>query len=344
MRFIDFINEAKFKRDEHGRMTRVDGDDSEEEQTNKKLLDISPYKKTLKEMVDHKIIFYRGQDFESEHGVDLLVNLDGENFRITVYKIQKRKDIRRSISGDQSLINLSSIKWKDLPDRKKSYFATQQMSHTGLFGGKPAIIIPADNVDRFAWAPEDFNLTNTSKGLKQKIIDISQGIGSLVTSLKTLINHESEAQSEAQQLIVKMLKTVDISISNFEITNDESAEQAEQLIEIIWKNKKLLVKNKKDGNYYRAMRIVSQIERIKELLETNGWQTLKDMFDEFTPEQFHIKLFSKISEIPVDAAVSDELWFEGDFLAIYSSDLRYLNHESKLDVLKKILNGDFKKD
>jgi hypothetical protein len=100
----------------------------------------NPIEKNILECIDNETFLFRGSDTFSNFGE------------------KEERQNRTSLTTSNLFLNFSSIYFPDFPNRRKSFFATNFYSNAQQFGDDVFVLIPHDNVSKFAIMKGDFNL------------------------------------------------------------------------------------------------------------------------------------------------------------------------------------------
>jgi hypothetical protein len=262
---------------------------------------ISTIKTNLKQCIEKAQFVYRGS--ETKH--------DG-------FGEKEKREGRSSLTNSNVVMNFTSAYFKNLPDRKKSYFGTNSPMNASEFGDI-FVIVPHDDVKEFAVVSNDFNLRDNKVFNEiQHGLDLS-GFGYQFTvSIQSICRKLKDKNTslpvdELSQLVTKLSSEhKDIGETEFEkldsLFNEvfSSGEPHKvrgyhdtNFANYVWE----VVSSKYDGSFIRFMKhaVNEGISGVKVVSFTEALDTFKD------DEQY-------------------EIWFEGR--CSYFS-LNWLNEQHK---------------
>lgn len=255
---------------------------------------ISTIKTNLKQCIEKAQFVYRGS--ETKH--------DG-------FGEKEKREGRSSLTNSNVVMNFTSAYFKNLPDRKKSYFGTNSPMNASEFGDI-FVIVPHDEVKEFAIVSNDFNLRDNSVLDEiQRGLDLS-GFGfQLTLSIQNIcrkLKHKKSSLpvdelSELITAISKDHKEIDEhkfekfdSLFNQVFSSGEpykiSSEHDTNFALFVWE----VVSSKYDGSFIRFMKhaVNEGISGVKVVSFAEALDTFKD------DEQYEIWFEGRCSYFSLD--------------------------------------------
>lgn len=289
--------------------------------------DISPFVQNLRLLIKNKAVIYRAETIEPTFSDD----------RCELGIVERRTTPRRSKSGSQLLLNMST-RWKGVPRRDFSYFASMNSLHAdGMFSGKARIIVPADNIKKFAFSGEDFNYDDKYEDKKSISYSVSE-LDELFYEIRSFLN--VRANTDKQLYTALRNKAEDLGIYDDLIADKSSrlSEYPPNSIPAIFALCDFAIKAaaKADNSGY----ITNICAYNSKELQSRGYMTYAEVLDDFTPENFGVTLLDSLADLPkhVDGD-EDELWFEGAYLTISPADANateLVNHQA-IELMEYVL-------
>lgn len=287
--------------------------------------DLSGFTRNIQTMLDNKIYLYRGtatqrSDFKIK---DATAHSDYSAF------IASERTIERTPKGSRVAGRLSST-WQ-VPERKLSYFVTRDASHADNFG-KLMLVIPSDSVELYAWSATDFNQGPTTL-FKRKLMKVEL---SSKKALKELFYFVSGFynKDELAVYLVKFLDKTGIKPDELKTLFVES-EQGIRLIDLLISNIDKLAKLEGFGK----STLLEALNDIQDVLEDLDVESVEQVYKGANQASFKIKSFKNLNDIPPKPATSDELWFNGKYLAVFL-DSRHTAEKDSTEVLKLLLSKE----
>jgi hypothetical protein len=304
--------------------------------------DLSGFARNIRVMLDNKIFLYRGT--QTRRGDFLLTipsthpDADPSNTEDIMNFgafIASERTIERTPKGSRVASRLADT-WQ-VPNRKLSYFVTRDEKHAANFG-ELMLVIPADNVDLFAWSATDFNQGDKTL-FKQKLMNVELTTKKLFREIAYLIeprkryddedDEEDADDLELRALLMKILKDAKVDPAQLKPLHVESADGI--------KLADLLIKNvEKIKKINRSKTAVGLINTLQEVLEKLDVASVGDVYAHASVEAFKIKTFSNLANIPKRLKSSDELWFNGKYLAVFL-DSHWTANRNAEAILKLLL-------
>lgn len=288
-----------------------------------------PYKQNIKKVIDNQLLLFRTSRIHSYPKLEPIGDFD-----YFWKEIPKRQAERTSIVGTQFYMWWVDAKFEDFPKRSKSYFATQHKTHGSKFGygNDTMMIIPADNVEKFGWMPTDFNegdapsmahmyfrSIQTLWTIVGRIMDKKQT--SLVRRMDSEIFHKRKISCDPEDGIPQR-KFFDILDALNELIDNEPLYRK-------WTEGSVTTSN--PMNPVDA-RLLDELKSFKDELREEGFESIEDMLKRITPTFLKAELFTDLAQIKKSSSSkADELWFEGDYLAI-----RWYGEEDSWPALKNL--------
>lgn len=227
--------------------------------------------------------------------------------------ISGRTERRESISGGNLLLSIAS-KWKDLPDRSLSFFASQQVEHADSFSGELCMIIPADSVKSYAYTVEDFNFDETVKSRAIWLLACSE-----ISCIYSDMFFEAARSEVVENIWKPLVKKYNLQKETFgEISVkdiDRAVSAVSELLELHLEELLDFILNDSKAKS-RSFYLLSNLQVLKSRLRENGFSTVNELVENITPKEWGIFKANNVSSIPRLKGVDSEIWFEGDFLAI----------------------------
>lgn len=282
---------------------------------------------------------YRGLITEQWTNMD-----DGYQFMVS----PSRDEPRKSRTGVNLFLNFAthSPLWKGIPNRSLSSSCTTDFDAAKSFGGA-WLIIPFDNVHKFAVSKNDFNFIKPDgnrtlmgyaaamRGVARDIFNVAQDIRSGETKL-----YPDE--------VIKIIgddKSVGLKITNF------SMEQLEELSSTIQKLSELFHNKKFDTKIGLIKTTLMITNRFADLVDSitlfdrvfKGLSLMEWMKKHVTPEIVGVKVVDSYASI-APASPSPEIWFEGRYIGLKASNASLektdeIAQSSWLKNLNKQVNG-----
>jgi hypothetical protein len=278
---------------------------------------LKSYEKNLGILIDKKICLYR-----IHSGVKYRHYQDFDWSEITA-----RATPRASMASNLMLF-LSTTWGDEFPNRTRSYFASQSFSHIKDFVGmgsdqSTVLVIPKDSISKFGFSDDDFNGYNHSRA--------RQSFFNLIVVMVEVFNHMKEAlksKSKVTPIVAQLFKDANLSPSlEFD---DVPFEQMDNLIDLL------------DSIYRRYSEIrpliadrgfAYQLDSLIKDVESMGYDSLEDAIVNYGPKEHEIEAHKSLATIPKSQEDENEIWFEGDFLAIGIGDH---NKDHAYQILKSL--------
>ena len=280
------------------------------------------YKKNIATTIESKFFMFRNSESHAELTID---NTTGAYWREV-----RTRDTSRSQSGYSDtalLMKWVDATWKGFPRRSWSYFATQNRSHAKMFGDEhdALLIIPADNVKKFAYMKTDFNLTKHEDLMK------------LSTNLDAFWHDIGDEFNKTESSYIKNIGKDVILKRRLQYEEPITDKNVVKIVEAL---------NELTDNYQTYFNHVfadgeAQHDDEREFLDTlQMWKesstdkgTVEDMMAQINPMNFGAALYTNYSALAAEksSSRSDEIWFEGPYLAI-----NYLGVDDTIDLLEDI--------
>jgi hypothetical protein len=214
---------------------------------------------------------------------------------------------RRSTTNSNLLLNfvVTSPKWKNVPNRQFAVMAGTKSEVAAEFGD-PWLIIPADNVTKFAMSERDFNETRIP-GLEANFLDIAQSFNDLYDNFLSVqddLSGKSDDLDQAEERLLGVINKCDFSGDNLDKLSDSIR------LMLSFDDRLTASERQVIGKVYGY----SKLTEIARELTQGGTLLLSQMFDKYvTPETMGVS----VGKLPVAGHHRyDEVWFEGAYLAI----------------------------
>ena len=299
--------------------------------------DLSGFMKNAQLMLDKDILLFRGTESKKQ---EFVIGTDDE-LGYSGY-IGQQRTVERRAKGSKVASRLAAT-W-EIPNRQLSVFATRDADHAADFGYELLMIIPADDVSLYGWSATDFN-QGSNKLPKMQIHALEGAMTNIFRNFEDA-NPDTD-EDPISVLMFKGLAKAGVTTTELRefIKKPESPEAcalADVLVSMLPDFEKQLEKIENNKDVYLAMykrQIVREIGRIKDALDTLKVFKVRDAFAAASPELFKIKTFSDLADIPKKLSTSDELWFNGKFLAI-NLDGRHTAYSDGKQALRLLLKKD----
>jgi hypothetical protein len=283
---------------------------------------ISVIKNNLAMCVEKQKFIYRG----SENGDDF-----GE---------KEQRASRPSLTNSNIVLNFTSLYFDHLPSRKKSYFGTNSPIYASDFG-EVFVLIPHDNVEKFAIVEEDFNLrenpvlSNIKAGMD--FSSFGYAFAESIFNICRVLRQESDKHAALENAIDKIHNNhEEIKKSDFEAFDEafrtafsDNVEQEKKDPAAFYAHGKLayfvweLVSSKYDGSFIRFMKDTishgtSQVKMasFSEILDTTNHNELFEIWFEGRCSYFRLSWIEEQLGIDYgdeDYSISDEVSEEEDY-------------------------------
>lgn len=311
-------------------------------------ISLDGYKESLDAIIDRKIFLFRGE-FAGSHADIKMVTLKDEAVKIIT--VARRFEPRGSLTSDDMLLNIAK-KWKDVPDRSHSYFCTRDFDHAEGFSGRPYLIIPSDRVKLYAVTNQDFNEFSKRLPIKDGIFEIIKSAKRLFREIAGVVGANVDSDDEAGKTLIAQLSEliadagIKAEIMQFHIDTKglrgeiqtDKIDKYSKLVASVMKNQKEITDliDKANDDHWDTTNLKYEIEWLDGELSTRGYESLDDVFNHITPKNFGVKTYTSLSTIPPEAHESDEIWFEGGYMAINFRDADMKNASFMIDVLQEL--------
>lgn len=307
------------------------------------------YDYNLSATIEYGNILYRGFDEDHVSVVfDGAVSIDTGDFNVKVAKVKGRTEPRSSLTGDSTLLSLTTL-WKDFPNRQYSTFVSHSGDHLDDFGDYVGIVIPSDNVEKFGYMPADFNESRTNTSLQQMKDRVSKTIMKFAAFAQS-VNYlmEPRPTDRGKELKIKLMDMIeDFQVEDIFRHGDTSKwnlslqpnqlEKFTKFMDHVMKNhRELKMLANKDPSSGYAASVIDTMYTFMEMLEENRVESVKEFFELVSPEEYKATAHESLADLP--AKPRDEVWFEGDYLLVYSTDdqLNYLNQTTQIKILQAL--------
>ena len=283
--------------------------------------DLSGFKRNAKIMLDNGIFLYRG------------VGTPRPKFLIDDRWgawISDERTIERAPSGRNIDAMRISDKW-EIPKRKLSYFATRDKEHAGNFAirneHEPMLIIPADNVNLFAWMATDFNMGSSSS--------FSNAFNTVAHAVRFMFSGISYEDDKADGSINKSVFAL---LKKFKIKQDELSEinpdddRAIKFVDALLNKMDEYSSVNDDPDFKKN--IVPVLKTIAGKVKNAKVSSVGEIYSKASQETFKIKTFSNLADIPKKMKTADELWFNGKYLSIV------MKNDGEHEILSSIVDKE----
>lgn len=277
------------------------------------------YQKNLDIMIERGLFLFRKQHVVGNRKV-IPIRIPGPySLTAEIYNCDARKEARRSLTGDNTYLTLSS-QWEGFPNRMFSTFATQNAEHTKLFNGSFGVVIPADDVKLFGYTPTDFNDTDGKTSptkFREKIQFMLVNLKKVISSAGDIINYRVD--NEFSKIVRAEIDRLEITkqvkgTSNYSLNFGDKLRSAATFVD--WTVAHVDELEKLANNSILETDFVWLIQKMKSELKANNMKSANEIFDKVNPKNYKAKAYTSLSEIPVRAS-KNEIWFEGKYLFIH---------------------------
>lgn len=243
--------------------------------------------------------------------------------------ITGRTSPRQSTSGDNLVMDYVSQAWKGIPRRNLSSSCAPDIRTAEQFGGATWLIIPFDNVELFASAPEDFNMLDPTHGSSDGIIDMMGWVQEIRVGVKSVLHllDDNKDQTELKKLMTSLLISEN---DNFTLKDIQKlSDNIEQLIYWVDDNRGK-IDNPKLEDFFDEVMGFEDIFDTRSLME---WLKTK-----LTPKNLGIKTYTSYPAL-TNRGKECEIWFEGNYLCLRANPATYEQTEDiyKSDWIKQVL-------
>lgn len=263
--------------------------------------------------------------YRSTHANDYKIVGDYQYATIT-----GRTEPRKSTTGDNLVMDYVSQAWKGVPRRNLSNSCAPNIRTAEQFGGATWLIIPFDNVELFASAPEDFNMLDPTHGSSDGIMDMMGWVQELRASVRSvlhLLDDDDEDQAKLKKLMLGLFRT---EINNFTLKDIQKlSDSIEQLIYWVDDNQGK-IDNPKLEDFFGEVMGFEDVFNTRSLME---W-----LKEKITPKNLGIKTYTSYPVIK-NGGADCEIWFEGNYLCLRANPATYEKTEDiyKSDWIKQVL-------
>ena len=213
-------------------------------------------------------------------------------------KVKGRTSDRQSVANSNLLMNIAS-QWKGFPRRTRSAFATQDASHASdIFDGDLYMVIPADNVKNYAVTRLDLNMSLTDGVYANR-----KKFAPILTLAQRLMFIGLQSDDEFRH---KLENVFDVFGAKF------SAEGSSFNLRFVSVVDYFLMH---EEDFYGDEDFKYILDQLRIELKSRGFKSLKAVTAEITPENLGVELYHSLHDVPVLTNSSNEIWFEGDYLA-----------------------------
>lgn len=245
--------------------------------------------------------------------------------------VPPRTTDRVSLTGTDFVMNYASTSpaWKDVPKRNRATSCTKVASTAREFSGngKAWIIIPFDNVGKFAYCTADFNyLPSPIRSVGSRLIDLSSTISSIADGTIDFIVDELEEDMKSFSPAEKKMLGVVRTAHDNDLWDKKSITALGNLMLIIQER----FAGKLRELSYTAREFVTRYQGIN----------IYDLIvDNLTPEYLGIKVVSDFTKLPSIISGDNEIWFNGGYVALRPPSMMVGDFEDfmEFDDMKKFL-------
>ena len=267
-------------------------------------------------------------------------------FSVPIYKFSARTTPRKSMTGENVFLDLTSVNWKGYPDRRYSVFTSQQGEHTTKFDGEFGIIIPADNVALYGFSPTDFNdSTSTSAPAKfrKNVESVLNQVKYLFKAMASVI-HNVEKGNELRTMIYDACVDRDllefVSDYLYKLNAGDKIMRVANLAD--WTIRKYSEFSKIKSVDEIVLTFVESVFELAQSLVEANFKSVTDMFNAVSPENYKAKAYTSLSQIPVKNS-TNEVWFVGDYLFLEMPlSAKNFPKEMSLSVLKDLRDSRYR--
>jgi hypothetical protein len=244
--------------------------------------------------------------------------------------ITGRTEPRKSTTGDNLVMDYVSQAWKGVPRRNLSSSCAPNIRTAEQFGGATWLIIPFDNVELFASAPNDFNMLDPTHGSSDGIMDMMGWVQELragVRSVLHLLDDDDKDQAKLKKLMVGLFTT---EINNFTLKDIQKlSDNIEKLIYFVDDNQ-VKIDSPKLEDFFGEVMGFEHIFDTRSLME---W-----LKEKITPKNLGIKTYTSYPAL-TNRGKESEIWFEGDYLCLRGDPGTYEKTEdiATSDWIKQVL-------
>ena len=290
--------------------------------------DFSDFVKNAQLMLDKQIFLYRGTETEKKT-IDL-----GEGFTA---HISTARTIARRPKGSKAAHRISST-W-EIPPRNLSYFVTRSADHADRFGHL-LLVIPADDVSQYAWMATDFN-EGSAGSFKKDFRTVELDMISILKYVRALDIEDSNKYDDIIFERLRKLGIMQVELDRIDAEDPKAVKVVDALLDQYDKFVELN-DNKYGESSFFTRHVLPLIKTVKLILEKYSMKSVGEVFTHATKDTFKIKTFSSLSDIPAKSSStksSDELWFNGKYLAINLSS-QHTAETNAVKALKLLLSKE----
>lgn len=288
--------------------------------------DLSGFAHNIQIMLDNKIFLYRGTNT-----LKTSLTMGAGSWDTFTGFIASERTIQRTPKGSKIASKLSAS-W-EVPNRNLSYFVTRDPDHAARFGNL-LLVIPADSVSQFAWSATDFN-----QGEKEEFKTHFHTIEFCTEMILEIIAKiDRISANHFQDEVLQILDSVKISQTEARTLLADDPKAIKILNAFIFNLDKLTAVAESLDRYesLQAQVILHRITIVKNSLEKIGITDVAEVYAGANSESFKIITFDSLDKIPNKPTTSDELWFNGKYLAI-NLDGKHSAEKDSIKILNQLL-------